>query len=200
MNSIYGIVRNEQKEPVANAMVALLDTNLQVACSTETDRNGKFLLQANSKFYPHLLVEKEYGKNYLEYWVNNINLKNNLEINPKIGRLELYKLGFFSSMDMEEVKSLMIYFRPISLHHFKANEKVIAPQIKKESVTISINGEFCEIFLMKTITEHTEGDELPITAYAFKISADNLDFNGNNRLEVSVTDDYGEYGESVLFF
>lgn len=200
MNSIYGIVQNEQKEPVANAMVALLDTNFQIAFSTETDKNGKFFLQADSQFYPHFIVEKEYGKTYLEYWANNINLKNNLEINPKIGGLELYKLGFFSSMDMENFKSIMIYFRPISLRHFKANEKVIAPQIKKESVTISINGEFYEILLMKTIIEYTEGVEAPVTAYAFKIAADSLDFNGNNRLEVSATDDYGEYGESVLFF
>ncbi|MEL3912568.1 carboxypeptidase-like regulatory domain-containing protein [Treponema pedis] len=200
MNYIYGIVQNEQKEPVANAKVALLDDNFKVAFSTETDKNGKFNLQAEAKLYPHFIVEKDYGTKYLEYWANNINLKNDIEINPKLGRLELYKLGFFSSMEMEISKSIMIYFRPISLHHFLANEKAIAPQIKRESITISINGEFCEILLAKTVIEHTEGVATPVIAYAFKIAADNIEFNGNNRLEVSVTDVYGEYGEAVLFF
>lgn len=198
MNTIRGIVRDKNKKPLTNARVALLNNRFEVEFSAETDMNGEFKLNAEPKNYPYFIATKEYKTNYLEYWSYNINLEHDIEINPTLDRLEIFSLIFFPSLDADN--SMMVYFRPLSLTMFMDGAKPIAPEIDTESITISINKEFYEILAIREIREFQTPDIHPITAYAVKIASENLTFNGKNRLDISVTDKNGDYGEASLFF
>ncbi len=198
MKEIYGIVQGKDEQPLEKAMVALLNDKFEMEFSTETDKNGKFDLPAESKCYPFFIAVKEYKENYLEYWCQNIDLQKDLEINPKIDKLEIYGLHCFRIKGASNY--LMIYFRPMSLTKFQAKEKDIAPGMTKESLTVSVNGEFCEILVMTHVDEQG-GEEIgSMTSYLVQVSTDGVKFREKNRLEISITDAEGDYGEASLFF
>ncbi len=198
MNTISGYVYDKTKKPVVNAKVALLNGKFEVEFSAETDDKGFYILTADSKTYPYFIAVKEYKTNYFEYWSYNVRLDRDLTLNPKIDRLEILSLIFFPSLDADN--AMMIYFRPASLTMFMAGDRGIAPEIDAEDVTISINGEFCEILTLREIREIQKKGVEPIKAYAIKTAATDLQFNGKNMLEISVTDKNGDYGEATLFF
>lgn len=198
MKQISGIVKNNNGTPLCKAIVAVMNDKFEIEFSTETNKNGEFILEAEEKKYPFFFAVKEYKENYLEYWCQNIDLKTDLKINPKIGRLEIYGLHCFKIKGA--ANALMIYFRPMSLTRFKANEKDIAPVINTESLTVSINGEFCEIWEMTHIDEHGDGDNGSMTSYLIQVSTDTVKFEENNLLDISITDKQGDYGEASLYF
>ncbi len=198
MKEIYGRVCDKNKKPLERAMVALLDDKFEIAFSTETDENGKFDLSAEPDIYPFFIAVKEYKENYLEYWCQNINLHKDLELNPKIGKLEIYGLHCFPIKGAG--KSLMVYFRPMSLAKFQANEKDLAPDISKESLTISVNGDFCEILSMTQVEEKVAGCSEAMTSYLVQISAEGISKKEKNKLEITITDGNGDYGEAAFFF
>lgn len=126
-----------------------------------------------------------------------IDLRRDLEINPVLGKIEIFSLIFFPSLDAD--KTMMIYFRPMSLKLLVGKEKVIAPELDTDDITVSVNGDFYEIVTMRVISETINKGVEPIRAYALKIMLDGLEFDGKNKLEISIIK--GEnYGEAVLFF
>lgn len=198
MNTISGYVYDKNKKTVSNAKVALLNGKFEVEFAAETDDTGFFCLQADSKVYPYFIAVKEYKTNYFEYWSYNVRLDKDLVLNPKIDRLEILSLIFFPSLDADN--TMMIYFRPASLTLFMTGNQGIVPEIDSENVTVSINGEFCEILTLREIREIQEKGVEPIKAYAIKTAPQDLQFNGKNMLEISITDKNGDYGEATLFF
>ncbi len=200
MTTVTGYIKDKNKNPIGNARVALLNNRFEVEFSAESDENGYYSLKADAKTYPYFMAVKEYKTNFLEYWSYNVRVNQDVVINPKIDRLSILALTFFPSMDADEVPSIMVYFRPMSLTMFMAGERDIAPDINTEDITVSINGEFCEIFQLKKIREIQKKGVEPIKAYAIKLIGKDLIFNGENVLEVSATDKNGDYGEASLFF
>lgn len=198
MKKISGIVKNNNGVPLCKAIVAVMNDKFEIEFSAETNKNGEFILEAEEKIYPFFFAVKEYKENYLEYWCQNIDLKTDLTINPAIGRLEIYGLHCFRIKGSSN--TLMIYFRPMSLTQFKANEEDIAPAITAESLTVSINGEFCEIWEMTHIDEHVDGNDSSMTSYLIQVSTDSVKFGENNFLDISITDEQGDYGEASLYF
>ncbi len=198
MKDIYGIVKDKNEKPLEKAMVALLDDKFEIAYSTETDKNGKFDLSAEPAFYPFFIAVKEYKENYLEYWCQNIDLQKDLELNPKLGGLEIYGLHCFPIIGAG--KSLMIYFRPMSLAKFQANQKDISPDISKESLTISVNGDFCEILAITQIDEKIPDSSELMISYLVQVSTEGTSKKEKNKLDVTITDADGDYGEATFFF
>ena len=111
--------------------------------------------------------------------------------------IEIFSLIFFPSLDAD--KTMMIYFRPMSLKLLVGKEKVIAPELGTDDITVSVNGDFYEIVTMRVISETVNKGVEPIRAYALKISLDGIEFDGKNKLEISIIKNEC-YGEAVLFF
>lgn len=196
MKEIYGTVYDKDNNPLEKALVALLNNKFEIEYSDETNNEGKFNLSAEPKYYPFFIAVKEYKENYLEYWSQNIDLDEDLEINPKIDVIEIYGLHCFQVKGAGNY--LMVYFRPMSLSKFKANEKNIVPDIGKESLTVSVNGEFCEILTLSRVEE--QFSDAQMTSFLIQISTDEVKFSGKNKLELSITDRNGDYGEASIFF
>ena len=197
MNVIKGIVRDKNKQPVSHAKVALLTERFEVIISGEADESGRFSLEADAKKYPYFIASKGFNEKFLDFWGYNIDLRHDLEINPILGKIEIFSLIFFPSLDADN--SMMIYFRPMSLKQLLGTEKVIAPELSTDDITVSINGDFYEIITMRVISETVNKGVEPIKAYALKIMLDGIEFDGKNKLEISIIKDEG-YGEAVLFF
>ena len=197
MNVIKGIVRDKNKQPVSHAKVALLTERFEVIVNGEADESGRFSLEADAKKYPYFIASKGFNEKFLDFWGYNIDLRRDLEINPVLGKIEIFSLIFFPSLDAD--KTMMIYFRPMSLKLLVGKEKVIAPELGTDDITVSVNGDFYEIVAMRVISETVNKGVEPIKAYALKINLDGIEFDGKNKLEISLIK--GEnYGEAVLFF
>ena len=197
MSVIKGIVRDKNKQPVSHAKVALLTERFEVIISGEADESGRFCLEADAKKYPYFIASKGFHEKFLDFWGYNIDLRNDLEINPLLGKIEIFSLIFFPSLDADNC--MMLYFRPMSLKQLVGKEKVIAPELSTDDITVSVNGDFYEIITMRVISETINKGVEPIKAYALKIMLDGIEFDGKNKLEISIIKDDG-YGEAVLFF
>lgn len=197
MSIIKGIVLDKNKKPVSHAKVALLTERFEVIISGEADERGCFSMDAASKKYPYFIASKGFHENFLDFWGYNIDLRNDLEINPKLGKIEIFSLIFFPSLDTDN--SMMLYFRPMSSRLILGEEKAIAPELNTDDITVSVNGDFCEIVTMRVINETIDKGVEPIKAYALKIMMDGIEFDGKNKLEISIIKDE-DYGEAVLFF
>ncbi|UTC67674.1 MULTISPECIES: carboxypeptidase regulatory-like domain-containing protein [unclassified Treponema] len=197
MSVVHGVVRDKNKKPVPYAKAALLTERFEVIVSCEADENGCFSMEVESKKYPYFIASKGFHEQFLEFWGHNIDLRNDLEINPKLGKIEIFSLIFFPSLDTDN--SMMIYFRPMSLRLLLGGEKAIAPELNTDDITVSINRDFYQIVNMRVISETHDKDVEPIKAYALKIMMDGIEFDGKNKLEISIIKD-DDYGEAVLFF
>ena len=197
MNVIKGIVRDKNKQPVSHAKVALLTERFEVIISGEADESGRFRLEADAKKYPYFIASKGFKEKFLDFWGCNIDLRKDLEINPILGKIEIFSLIFFPSLDADNC--MMLYFRPMSLKQLVGKERVIAPELSTDDITVSVNGDFYEIITMRVISETINKGVEPIRAYALKISLDGIEFDGKNKLEISIIKDDG-YGEAILFF
>ena len=197
MSVIKGIVRDKNKQPVSHAKVALLTERFEVIVNGEADESGCFSLEADAKKYPYFIASKGFNEKFLDFWGCNIDLRKDLEINPLLDKIEIFSLIFFPSLDADN--SMMIYFRPMSLKQLLGTEKVIAPELSTDDITVSVNVDFCEIITMRVISETINKGVEPIKAYALKIILDGIEFDGKNKLEISIIKDEG-YGEAVLFF
>lgn len=197
MSFVKGIIRDKNKKPVSHAKVALLTERFEIIVSGEADEAGCFCLETESKKYPYFIASKGFNENFLEFWGYNIDLRQNVEINPKLGKIEIFSLIFFPSLDTDN--TMMVYFRPMSSKLLLGEEKAIAPELNTDDITVSVNGDFHEIVTMRVINETVDKGYEPIKAYALKIEMDGIEFDGKNKLEISIIKD-GDYGEAVLFF
>ena len=197
MSVIKGIVRDKNKQPVSHAKVALLTERFEVIIGGEADESGRFCLEADAKKYPYFIASKGFNEKFLDFWGYNIDSRRDLEINPVLGKIEIFSLIFFPSLDAD--KTMMIYFRPMSLKLLVGKEKVIAPELSTDDITVSVNGDCYEIVTMRVISETVNKGVEPIRAYALKISLDGIEFDGKNKLEISIIKNEC-YGEAVLFF
>lgn len=197
MSIIHGIVQDKNKKPVNYAKVALLSDRFEVIVSGEADERGRFSMEVDSRKYPYFIASKGFHEQFLEYWCYNVDLRSDLEINPKLGKIEIFSMVFFPSLDTDN--SMMLYFRPMSLRLLMGREGTIAPELTAEDITVSVNGDFYEIVNMRVITETINPGVEPVKAYALKIMMEGIEFDGKNRLEISIIKD-NDYGEAVLFF
>ena len=113
---IYGHVTDFRDQPIDSVAVRLKDKNFKNLYETITDKNGYFSLTVLKKSYSCIYAIKliDYGKTKLEYWAWNIPAYNDLEINPKYERMEIYGMNAFEPQ-VSPRETYMVYFRPMSL-------------------------------------------------------------------------------------
>ena len=113
---IYGRVTDFNDNPIDSVTVRVKNKKFENLYETITDSKGYFsmnvLKDAYSSIYAIKLVD--YGKTKLEYWAWNIPAFNDLEINPKYERMEIYGVNAFEPQ-VGPFETYMVYFRPMSL-------------------------------------------------------------------------------------
>ena len=195
--TIRGVVTDKRGAAPEGATVGLKNSRFEDMFATTTDKNGEYLLEADSGYYPFLYAVKEYADNFLEYWCQNIALADDMVINALIDRLEVYGLHCF--VIKGAYPALTIYFRPMSLAKYQAGREDIAPDLSSEMVSVSANGYPLKIYLLNTVEEFA-GDR-SMTAYLMQASyPSELLPEGQNFLDIRVADEVGDMGEASLYF
>jgi hypothetical protein len=157
--------------------VRLKNKKFENIYETITDKNGYYTLTVLKKSYYCIYAIKlnDYGKSKLEYWAWNIPAFNDLEINPKYERMEIYGMNAFEPQ-VSPYETYMVYFRPMSLIKSLAfqgknskkeiEQKAIAEKntidiapntISKDELTVNINDSRSEVVGINKITEYARG-------------------------------------------
>lgn len=197
MSLISGTITNKKGNPMEGVYVSLKDSEFEDMFSTLTNENGEYFLEAADGYYPHMYAVREYAENYLEFWCQNINLYENTVINASIDKLEIYGLHCFRIKG--GYPALTIYFRPMSLVKQKAGQSNICPDITKDCIKISINGDESKILHLNKVEEYVGNS----CVYAYLLQAsipDKLLPRDKNLLDVQIEDLDGFFGQASLFF
>ena len=97
MVRIYGRVTDFFNNPVDSALVLIKNKNFENLYEGISDKNGYFSIYVPKNIYYCIYVIKpeEYGKSKLEYWAWNVPAYEDLNINPKYDRMEIYGINAF---------------------------------------------------------------------------------------------------------
>ncbi len=137
----------------------------------QADKCGRYELWLPEEEITGIFIDDEsYHKKSYECWIWNVNLKRDIEINPRIDKVEIYNLRVWQSY-IHDV-ALHIHFIPCSLLRTLSR---IPERLKKSEVKVYVNNEKCEI---KTFTEHKTWEEKgTLPSYILDVKPDKFDVN-----------------------
>ncbi|MDD2289383.1 MAG: carboxypeptidase-like regulatory domain-containing protein [Bacteroidales bacterium] len=202
---IYGTVTDFEGNPVKNAVVRVKDKSFNNLYECFTDSLGNYALTVLKRPYYCIYSIRldDYGKTRLEYWMWNIPALDELVVNPKYERMELYGLNAFEPQ-VGPHNTYMIYFRPMSLTisdefqagrskavaESQANQKGdiidIAPEsISKEELVINVNGVESQVVSINKVLEYARGAYMyGYIVQVIKPENDSGGFDGYDRISI----------------
>jgi hypothetical protein len=188
---VSGTLTDFNGKPLAGGEVHFQDKNFKNIVSVITNEMGEFSALLPEKQYNSIFACKDYAKNYLEYWHWNFKPKENDFLDIKIDGLELYGMKVWSTEPT--YKSLIIYFRPMSLKRALAIKKLdkkqanpVTAELRMDGITAMVDGKNVEIFGMNKMKEFMSKDQ-NMEAYTVQISTKNLT-NSPQRVCLTLTD------------
>lgn len=187
---LTGTVCDKQGNPIAGAVVELKDEHFRTVFSAGSDEKGEYAMAAEKGVYPFLTAVKDYAARNLEYWCQNLDLNQDIRLDIRFDKLELYGLHAFHIKGGEN--PLMVYFRPMSLDKFLAGERDIAPEI--QTIEARLDGAPVPVFGSTPVKELASDGEM--TAYLLQLKAENTDWK---KLELSLWDTEENFGMAAIF-
>jgi len=222
---ISGQVTDFTGTPIDSAIVQLLHPNFSEAYSTYSDANGNYKLKDVKKgiyLAMYVIRPKEYHRKNavpqedmrLEFWAWNVIADNDLTINPRYDRLELYGLNAF--MVIGGGSGIFLYVRPMSLGKLLGYSSDIYTNKSKleEVVDINVYPEHfkAEVFVNDKSVKINSIQKVEEIAATENKSATigyliNIDYNITKKPEkplkirvVGENTELKEKGESICFF
>jgi len=215
---IYGKVTDFDGNPIEGAAVEIKNRRFESIYQTISDAKGRYSLEVDKGTYIAMYVCKDYATKNLEYWAWNVLVYQDLEINPRIDRLEVYATNAW--VPQGAMPSIQIYFRPMSLRRaqelsqrlgvgFPASKAElkslkmidIAPKLTKEDIDVTVNNRPVRVLEINRVREAI-GEDQSMHAYVIQTSLPkqqtDLDYS---RINIVLRDkETGEKGESCLFW
>lgn len=189
---LYGTVKDKSGNAVSGANVEVKDERFQTIYQTLSDAQGAYAIDLPSGKYPFVTAVKDYGIKNLEYWCQNINLTQGLQLDIRFDTLEIYGLHVFSVKGA--YPSLMVYFRPMSLEKYKKGDSDICPTIK--SVHVFINSIEVSVLEQNKVLEYI-GDRA-LSAFLLQVELP-ANIERWNRVDIEIRDNDDAYGMASLF-
>jgi len=162
---IFGLVTDFKGQPIESATVFLKDDRFKDVATAKSGKDGRYSLNAPKGHYMALAAVKDYMVKYLEYWAWSVPADQDLEINPRFDRLEVYAINAWRPQG--GLPSYQIYFRPMSLS--MATDKIkevggtenlgklpvidIAPELQKDDIQVIIDNQEVKILEMNRVRE-----------------------------------------------
>ncbi len=210
--TIRGRVTDFEGRPIAGAEVYLMTAAFNPAAKAVTAADGSYAIAAEAGTYMALAATKDYYTKSLEYWAWNVPAFGELEINPRIDRLEVYALNAWRPQGA--YPSLQIYFRPMSLLRTKAaadkaggKDKLyglplidISPRLEAKDIAVKVGGEAVDILRISPVKE-VSGPGRDMNAYLIQTTLPKNAGTGEwVVIDVTLTDaESGEKGEGRLY-
>lgn len=209
---ISGRVTDFENRPIAGASIELKDSRFETVAAATSGPDGSYSLTAPKGEYMALLAVKDYQTKCLEYWAWNVPANEDLVIDPRFDRLEVYALNAWRPQG--GYPSYQIYFRPMSLTRtMKRIEEAggmeglgklalidIAPVLAAGDIAVTIDGETVEMLKVNRVLESV-GPGQDMIAYVIQTELPKRNKSIECRIiTVIITDrETGEKGEACLF-
>jgi hypothetical protein len=210
---ISGRVTDFEGRPIEGASVELKNSRFDNAAQAVSDRDGRYSLIVPKGIYMALTAVKDYQVKFLEYWAWTVPAEQDLEINPRFDRLEVYAMNAWSPQG--GYPSYQIYFRPMSLtrtikaiHEAGGMEDFgklkaldIAPELQPDDIRVSVDGQPVMILQLNGVRE-ASGPDQSLMGYLIQVSPPSKKpATEYFPITISLTDRAtGERGEGCLFF
>lgn len=209
---ISGRVTDFANRPIVGASVELKDSHFQTVAGATSGSDGSYALTVPKGNYMALTAVKDYQTKFLEYWAWNVPASEDLEINPRFDRLEIYAVNAWQPQGA--YPSYQIYFRPMSLT--KAAKKVveaggmenfgklplldIAPDLSLGDIVVTIDGQTVNVLKANKILE-AAGPRQNMVGYVIQTELPKRKtVKSYSIITITLTDhDTGEKGEASLF-
>ena len=189
---IYGSVKDKNGNPISGASIEVKEESFETIYQCESDVLGAYALDLPAGHYPFLIAVKDYASQNLEYWCQNINLTQDLQLDLRFDSLEIYGLHAFRVKGA--YPSLMIYFRPMSLERYKRGEEDICPEIKE--IHESVDGVPVSVLRQNKVPEYVGENDM--TAFLIQVDLP-AQTTAWKRLDVEIWDEAGAFGMATLF-
>ena len=205
---IYGTVSDYEGNPIDSANVMLLDQSFQPLHQSVSDENGNYSMEVPKGNYYAMAVlnRNHYGKTRLEYWAWSVPAQEDIQINPRYHKMEVYALNAFRPQGAHP--SYMIYFRPMSLTkslNSSGNKKDmdVTPDLEKSEIKVEINDENVDIYTIQKVKEYVEkksGESDFVYGYIIQTSLPENFEDNYQRFRVVVKDkETGDKGEATYY-
>jgi len=204
MVTISGKVTDFSGKPIVSAMIEAKSKLFEMKYHAFSDKNGNYSISVEEGTYIGISCIRmgDYGKTHLEAWAWNVPAYNNMTINMRYERLEVYGLNVFRIQGAH--RGYSIYCRPMSLTRYLEWEKNpssllnIAPDPDKIRVDVTINGSPAKVNMVEKVKEYA-GKQ---TAEAYMIYTDlgGVTNKPYDEIRVTITDlENGDKGEAIYF-
>ena len=204
MVTISGKVTDFSGKPIVSAMIEAKSKLFEMNYHAFSDKNGNYSINVEEGTYIGISCIRmaDYGKTHLEAWAWNVPAYNNMTINMRYERLEVYGLNVFRIQGAH--RGYTIYCRPMSLTRYLEWEKNpsallnIAPNPDKMLVEVTINGAPAKVNMVEKVKEYA-GKQI---AEACLIYTDlgAVTNKPYHEIRVTITDlENGDKGEAIYF-
>ena len=209
---ISGRVTDFSNRPIVGASVELKDSRFETVAGATSGSDGGYALTVPKGNYMALTAVKDYQTKFLEYWAWNVPASEDLEINPRFDRLEVYAVNAWRPQGA--YPSYQIYFRPMSLT--KVTKGVIAaggmenfgklplldmaPDLSPGDIIVTIDGQAVNILKVNRILE-AAGPKQDMVGYVIQTELpERKTVKDYSIITITLTDhETGEKGEAGLF-
>jgi len=214
MVNISGKLTDFDGDPIYNGDVEVKDAIMtRYAYITKTDEYGNYSIKVKKGMYMAIAAVKDYRTKFLEYWGWHLPAVCDIEINMRIGGLEIYAINAFMIQRSRPYNTVMVYFRPMSLkrtiefennteHGSETNYDVLALNLSKEDVEIRIDEQTANILAINKVTEKAVESPIQISGYLVQVSVPEMESQKEYiKIHITVADrETGERGEGCLFW
>jgi hypothetical protein len=209
--TISGTVEDYRGQAIDSAHVMLLSQGFQPVSRTMSDANGHYSMKVDRGNYYGMAVVNmnHYKKSRLEFWAWNIPAHEDIQIDARYDRMEVYALNAFRPQG--GFPSYILYFRPMSLTKVKnAGEKPgpdgmldMAPDLDSSEINVEINREKVKILSIQKVREFVEKDKGESTymwGYLVQVELPGKKAKDYRTFRVEIHDrETGDRGEAIYY-
>ena len=204
MVNIKGKVTDFSGKPIVSAMIEVKTRNFDMKYHTFSDKNGNYSIDVQEGTYLGISCVRmqDYAKNKLEFWAWNVPAYNDMTINMRYDKLEVYGLNAFRIQGA--YRGYTIYCRPMSLTKYLAwqqnpvSDMDLAPDPNKMHVEVTINGSPARVNLVEEVPEFAGKQQC--SGYVIYTELGAATSKPYDEIRVTITDlETGEKGESVYY-
>lgn len=209
---VFGRVTDFEGRPIDGASVFIKDARFNNVAETISDSSGRYSVEVPKGRHLALLAVKDYQVRFLEYWAWNVPAVRDLEINPRIDRLEVYAINAWRPQGA--YPSYQIYFRPMgltavteqimeagSMEEFNKLPLLdIAPELSRNDIEVTIDGEAVAVLELNKVRE-SAGPGQAMFGYLIQVELPKKQAESDYSLiTITLTDPKtGDKGEGSLF-
>jgi hypothetical protein len=204
MVTIKGKVTDFSGKPIVSAMIEAKSKSFEMKYHAFSDKNGNYSISVDEGTYIGISCVRmaDYAKSNLEFWAWNVPAVNDMTINMRYERLEVYGLNVFKIQGAH--RGYTIYCRPMSLTRYLEWEKNptplmnLAPNPDKMRVEVTVNGSSVKVNMVEKVKEYAGKQQTE--GYVIYTDLGATTSKPYDEIRVTITDlENGDKGEAVYY-